>query len=303
MKNSFKFSMHRSKRGASLVELSIATVVMAFTSIGVFALLLTTMNSGNKLNNKSDTIDVSRTALERISRDVRTGRSLGDVFGTLVGGIIQGSSTFPSNQNPVYGAGQSPPNGWPVWADGRSLSSFVVDSQTLIVQVPIFDANGFPTAIPAFSGSPASAQVQDNVETHVYRVLPDPQRTGEWIVQWAKFPGMAAAGYVPSTAQSQPQTVCTGIIGPLQNGTPCVFQYIDKTDASGTPQNTIPNGGRDIAAFSGLIINLELTHHQNSSQIAGTWKQPGVLALKTEVFLRNNSLATTVGMPSTAARP
>lgn len=303
MKRNRTFSMHRSCAGASLVELSISSVVMAFVSIAVFGLLITTMAAGNKLNNKSDTIDVSRTALERISHNVRTGRSLGDVFGSLVGGRIQGSSIFPSNQNPLYGAGQTPPNGWPIWADGRALNSFSVDNQTLVVQVPIFDPSGFPTAIPPFTGSPASSQVQDNVETHIYRVIPDPQRPGEWIIQWAKIPGMAAAGYVPATAQSQPQTICTGIIGPLQNGSPCVFQYVDKTDPTGTPQNNIPNGGIDIAAFSGLVVNLELSHHQNSGQIAGTWKQPGVLALKTEVFLRNNSLATTVGMPSTVVGP
>ncbi|MBY0548822.1 MAG: hypothetical protein K2W95_16240 [Candidatus Obscuribacterales bacterium] len=303
MRRNRTFSMHRSRKGASLVELSISSVVMAFVSMAVFGLLITTMAAGNKINNTSDTIDVSRTALERISQNVRTGRSLGDVFGSLVGGRIQGSSVFPSNQNPIYGAGQSPPNGWPIWADGRSLSSFVVDSQTLVVQVPIFDPNGFPTAIPPFTGQPATSQVQDNVETHVYRVIPDPQNNGEWIMQWARFPGMAAEGYVPAAAQSQPQTICTGIIGPLQNGLPCVFQYLDKTDPSGTPQNNIPNGGTDIAAFSGLIVNLELSHHQNSSQIAGRYKQPGVLALKTEVFLRNNSLATTVGMPSTAVAP
>lgn len=298
-----QLSIGRSQTGASLVELSISTVIMSFTSVVVFSLLISTMAAGNKLNNKCDTIDVSRTALERISKNVRTGRSLGDVFGTQILGMVQGSSLFPSNRNPVYGAGQSPPDGWPTWADGRAPSSFVVDNRTLVVQVPIFDPNGFPTAIPPFTGSPASDRVQDNVETHIYRVIPDPSIPGEWIMQWARIPGMAAAGYVPADEQTAPQTICTGIVGPMQGGQPCVFQYIDKTDATGTPQNVIPNGGREIAAFSGLIVNLELTHHQNSSQVAGTWKAPGVLALKTEVFLRNNSLATTVGMPSTAVAP
>jgi hypothetical protein len=298
-----KISSSRSTRGATLVELAISTVVLAFASMAIFSALLSTLQCSHKLNNKCGTIDSFRNTVDKVCRNVRMGRSLGDVFGSTSGGMVQGSSTFPSNRNPVYGAGQAPPNRWPVWADGLAPTTFTAGNQTLIVQVPIFDPSGFPTAIPANTGNPASTTVQDNVETHIYRVVADAQNPGEWILQWARIPGMAAAGYNPAYAQTEPQTICKGIIGPLRDGNPRIFQYIDKTDPSGTPQDSIPNGGQTIAAFSGVILNLELINHDDSGRMEGVWKQPAVIAFKTEVFLRNNSLATTVGMPSTAITP
>lgn len=295
----------RSKRGSGLVELMVAVVIMNIIATGIISMLLDMGTLSQKTTNKIDSINSARNALERISSDVRQGRSLGDVFGNQVTlqaatgttpaiqGVV-GTDRFPSTLNPVYGAGEIPPGGWPWTGPPYALSG-----ETLIVQVPIFDAGGFPTAIPAGAGSPAAATVQENVETHIYRIVPDPDQVthpGEFVMQLSRIAGRAAADYVPTDINSRPQTIVSGIVGPFGNdGALNVFQYLDKTEAAGTPRDTAVDPSR-VANLTGVIVNLEVRRNDASA------RQAQALALKSEIFLRNNAMATTVGQPTSLVR-
>lgn len=286
------YSNVRSTKGVTAVEMLIACLIMGIVSSAILGLLLTSMRTSKRLNNKIDAIDAARMAIDKIGRDVRMGRSLGDVYGNMNGfGFIDGSDTFPSNANPLYGNGQSPPNGWP-WG----LSSYTCNNQTMVVQIPIFDSLGFPTAIPGTNPP------QPNLETHVYRIVPDDNRPGEWRMEWAKIPGAnvltnvpnVGDRYVPAQRQMMSSVLVKGIIGPMPMGNaigpPQVFQYLDKTRPADPPSNSIvPSTAA--ANYSGVVVNLELIRQDDTA------RTPQIVAFKSEVFLRNNALATTVGSP------
>lgn len=298
MKILLKPSVRKRRTGFSVVELMVSVLVMTFASTAIFSLLISTADMSQKVSNKMDSVNACRNVMERLSKDVRMGRALGDVYGsnvelwvdTTTGAPVtgfQGSDAFPSNRNPCYGAGQTPTGGWP-WQG----PPYRMNNTTLIVQTPIFGSTGYPTSVPGGGGSPASASAQDNVETHIYKVLPDPDQLrnpGQYILQMSRIGGYPVAGYNPASVSSVPQTILTGIVGPMDSGgQPKIFQYLDKTDASGTPQDSFADPGA-IPNCTGVIVNLEVM-----KQLEGS-KRPSALGLKTEVFLRNNALSTTVG--------
>jgi len=252
-----------------------------------------------KFGNKMDALNGERIAVERIGRDVREARSLGDVFGekipfTYQGNpitFVEGTDQFPSNNNPIY-LDTPPPNGWPSWSTDSGVTGpgrWKLSNTTLIVQVPIFDANGFPTRIPKDAygaGRPQSSQA--NVETHIYRVVSSDQIEfpGEFQLEYVQVPGMAVAGYVPADQQRGPQVVLKGIIGPRDNGGDlAIFQFLDRTDSTGVAHKTISNPAA-VANYTGVLVNLELRKHDKGDT------HDAVVGFKTEVFLRNNALAT-----------
>lgn len=291
-------SVRRRRTGFSVVELMVSVLVMTFASTAIFSLLISTADMSQKVSNKMDSVNACRNVMERLSKDVRMGRALGDVYGsnvelwtdTVTGQPVlgfQGSDAFPANRNPCYGSGQTPIGGWP-WTG----PPYQLNNTTMIVQTPIFGASGYPTSVPSGSGNPALPSAQDNVETHIYKVIPDPDQLrnpGQFILQMSKIAGFPTAGYNPAVISSAPQTILTGIVGPMDSqGQPKIFQYLDKTDASGTPQDTFADPGT-VANCTGVIVNLEVM-----KQLEGA-RRPAALGLKTEVFLRNNALSTTVG--------
>ncbi len=294
----------RTTSGFSLVELLVTVLVMALSSSAIFGVLVTIMSQSSKLQNRCDTIEVARNSLEKIGRDMRSGRSLGDVFGTEVNNMVEGSDVFPSARNPLYGSGQTPPNGWPAWGDQSKPETFKLSNTTLVVQVPVFDTDGWPGAIPQ-NLLPVGMQTQANVETHIYRVVADPDNPGEWLLQWTKVPGASVPGYdAAGLRPSASQTLASGIVGPLNpaTGQPRIFQYLDKLDATGTARDNIADP-QNMVNYSGVMVNLEIRQHRDTSQVSGKFVKTSVLALKTEIFLRNNSIATSVGMPSQAQSP
>jgi hypothetical protein len=188
-----------------MVEVLVSSTIMSVLALGMMAILLMNYKTNAKVNAIQDNVDAVRAIKERIATDVREGRSLGDVFGEqkidntvnppLI--YITGSDRFPEpTRNPIYG-GTLPfvPSGWP-------LPPWRLNNRCLIVQIPVLDnhadtnagqhgqnpnAIGWPTMIPAgwTGGGPAPTSNQDNVETHVYMVVPDPDNPGEWIMQLA----------------------------------------------------------------------------------------------------------------------
>ena len=301
MKAVLPLSQHKRRTGFSVVELMVSVLIMTFVSTAIFGLLISTAEMSQKVTNKMDSINACRNVLERLSKDVRMGRALGDVYGNTIelwtdlsGQPVtgfQGADSFPGNRNPVYGAGQMPADGWPWQGPPYKLSN-----DTMVVQVPIFESSGFPSSVPAGAGNPADPSSQDNVETHIYKIVPDPNQItnpGEYLLQISRIPGHPVPGYNPAQVRSMPQTILSGIVGPLDGqGQPKVFQYLDKTDASGTAQDAIADPGL-VTNCTGVIVNLEIMKQLEGKRV------PAALGLKTEVFLRNNALSTTVGQSTT----
>lgn len=311
-----KGRMLRSQSASSMVEMLICTTIISLVAAGSMATLVAQNQVAQRFGNKMDAINAERIAIERIGRDIREARSLGDVYGTMksfpTGGnpptvnIIEGASWFPSNRDPLYGGGASPPKGWPDstgWsADGGipAPGRYSLSNTCLIAQVPIFDAQGFPTMIPKDTfgpGQPATAQA--NVETHIYRIVPRDQDVfpGEMQLEYCVIPGMTVPGYDADNRQMGPQVIMTGIIGPRDAaGNLRVFQYIDRT-SNGVAENTISDPAR-VANYTGVIVNLEVLKHTNgaissaNSSRFKTTKHDSIIGFKTEVFLRNNALAT-----------
>lgn len=303
-------NLSRSKSGLTLVELLIVSLVMGFISAAAFGIIISTMGKGRVLEQKCDGINAVRNALDKIGRQVRMGRNIGDCYGdvNVLTGVVVGTPNFPGSNDAIYGNGAAaPPGGWPVWADGSSPSSFTMapypgDGTTngnncLICQVPVFDNNGFPLGIPAGYKSPGSTVLVNPtttatvVQTYIYRVIADPNNLGEYLMQVAVIPGY---GQPPG---GQPQTIAKSIVGPINpaSGLPRIFQYIDRVNPTNPPVDGIPSGGTPPAAnYSGIIVNLEV----NSHQVSVNQKDQKPIAVKSEVYLRNNSMATSQGLPS-----
>lgn len=302
----------RRARGASLVELMISTLVMAIASSAVFGLLITTMQASRKLNNKSDAIIQVQSGLDKIGRDVRMGRTLGDLYGTFDTPTAT-TNIFPSRQNPQYGSlgrGFAPPNGWQTTKMGAL--PWTLSPQCLIVQTPIFGNQlsgnyNFPLVVLKDAANvnvpPANS---DNVETHVYSLQADPDQAAhpnEFVLWYMRVPGfnnLYNARNAAEPAQIGPIALISGIVGPLPpNGTtPQVFQYINRTNSTGDGETTFADPSQ-FMQYSGVCVNLEIRKHNDSSmdpQSGGTrFKQQGVMMLKSEFYLRNNTVAPTVG--------
>jgi hypothetical protein len=316
----------RSSEGSSVVELLIATTITGLLSLAFLGILLVNFKSNSKVTVMSSTMAAIRNLKERIGRDVREGRSLGDVYGTdfvntysyggqtITDHITRGSDLFPSPNDPIYGSATPScvqfPNNW-------GTKPYKLSNQCLIVQIPITDDHqdagtthalnsatcGWPTAIQKNEiAANVPSTPQDNVETHVYMVVADPSNPGQWLMQYASFPGYQAAnsGYLQAAhnqgaANGTPQTILSGIVGPLDvNGNPKVFQFVDRTDATGTPRDSITPSADYAANYTGVVVNLEV---QKTEGIKGKSNQSVPIGVKMEVFLRNNALATSTGKP------
>ncbi|MBY0360128.1 MAG: prepilin-type N-terminal cleavage/methylation domain-containing protein [Candidatus Obscuribacterales bacterium] len=263
--------------GATLIEMVVVIAVMAIVSTAIFSILVTTLSSYRKLDNETSSVQVVRNAIERIGKDVRMARSLGDIFGTT------DRTIYPDDTNNPMTVGYI----WPTWSDGSAPSSFTLSSDTLIIQVPIFDTNGFPLQVNDLAAEP-----QSNVETHIYRVLhraSDP--AGEYVLEYMAVPGTTMSTYDATTAERKPRIIATGIIGPLVSGNPVprVFQYIDINQ--NTVDNVFPTPG-NLNDFTTIGINLEVRKHEATQQVGGQWRDAGIWAVKQEVYMRNNVYAT-----------
>jgi len=300
----------RNESALTLVELLVVSLVMGFLSAAAFGIIVSTMGQGRTLEQKCDGINAVRNALDKVGRQVRMGRNIGDCFGDVnpLSGVVTGTPSFPGSNDAIYGNGApDPPGGWPVWADGSSPDSFTMapfpgdgvthGNNCLILQVPVFDNNGFPIGIPPGFKSPGST-VNTNptttatvVQTYIYRVVADPANPGEYILQVATIPGYG------QPAAGPPTTLAKAIVGPINPSTGQVrtFQYIDRINPINPPVDGIPPGGTPPSAnFSGIIVNFEINSHQASVNQVDS--KP--LALKSEVYLRNNSMASSQGLPS-----
>src|SRR5438093_11891933 len=127
-----------------------------------------------------------------------------------------------------------------------------LSTNTLILQVPVFDDIGFPTSVGIGVGNPATVTAQDNVDTIVYRIVPNPDHEGTWMLQVAGFPGINSKLKLKS---NPPQTVLKNIIGPIDpdTGIPGPFQYVDRRFPGDRPKKTGDNGGTLNANLTGVV--------------------------------------------------
>lgn len=306
-----------SPRGVSLVELLVCTLVMGFISAGIIGIVYLNHRTVQKVENRSDGINSARKALEQISRDVRQARSVGDYYGMVLpptdrpvdaftgsvttdisvvhddaldqGALAAGtaslrSPTFPSPGDPFYSVSMP---GWPAGSFGGP--PYTLNPDTLIVQVPVFDAtSGFPVAVPL-----SPTVLVESMDTYVYRVVPDTVRNdGTSVLQVAGFPGQNST--MPVALRMQPKTLLTGIIGPRdQDGNLIVFRYLPR----GQDQPILNPAADVVSNIAGIMINFEILNYGSSNNRNQTGGQQSVVALKSEVFMRNNTLATLIAPP------
>ncbi len=328
----FQYRCQRKKRGETIISLLVASLLIGFVTLELVQLLTLYATQGNFLWSRLDNLNSVTYALYMMGVRFRAARNVGDIYGevlpptaglgTLSGGpslpptdynpsnlnasaVQSGTATlvstkFPSPGDPLYGPSAYSPyaravTSWP-WGGGPN-SPYSLSPQTLIIQIPAFDTNGFPLALPpSYSGGPYIAAV----DTYVYNLVAstDPTRAGTWDLQLAYFPTMSGLTNVPSTiSPGTTTTIATGIVGPVPAGspagtTPSVFQYIEKntnaiTSATAQPVDT------DTQNYAGVAVNLEVINKDARGQTS-------IIPIRTEMYMRNNVSATTIGGVNTA---
>ncbi len=250
------------------------------------------------------------------------------------------SPTFPSAGDPYYGSGNLPGSVyggvWPMTAAAQisppgppaQPGRYTLGQDTLIMQCPVFigpapgglgqdptnnGTRSYPTDPAVLStyiwpstwdGKAAGGGgVMQAVDTYVFRVLPDPNQAGTFMLQQAAFPACPQGGVNPTggvynghptnvrLGLTAAQTLVTGIVGPLDAaGNVSVFSYVEKVNNTST--STPPDAAHVLTDYNGVIVNLEVLKQQ-----AG--RKASVAAFKTEFFLRNNSQITLMGPPNT----
>lgn len=241
------------------------------------------------------------------------------------------SPTFPSPGDPYYGTGALPASvyggQWPMLASAQVNGApalpgrYTLGQDTLIVQVPVFIGSNpnpgapgvgldpsqggvAPFIWPAtWNGQPPGASgVMQAVDTYVFKVSPNPQQPGTWMLQQAAFPACPQGGANPlggvynghptnvRMGLVAPQTLVTGIVGPLDNqGNISIFNYVEKVNNTATV--TPPDAAHVLTDYNGVIVNMEVLKTQSG-------RKASVAAFKTEFFLRNNSQITLMGPPN-----
>lgn len=296
--------LFRSTSGFTLVEMLASCLVIAFVGAGIAGLVMLNGMTEIRMANKVDNLNASRTAIERIARDVRMARNLGDVYGNPY--LLQttplplwgfgGSNKFPAMNNPIYPAGPIPSTfrGYPQfpWTSAPN-PGYTLSNQCLIVQIPVFDNDGFPVGLSQGFGNPQLPANEDDVDTLVYMVVRDPSSSDispTYMLQVAGFPGVNSTLDV---ASDPPQTLLKGIVGPTNNAQPVsdtnppvVFQFIDKTgNGSPTNEGTEQNGLTN-ANLTGVSVQFEVLNNTSGSNA------PAVVGIKSEVYARNNNVQT-----------
>ena len=290
--------MIRKQIGISLVELLVTTTVMAFVGTAIFGLFTADAGLSRKLANKLDAIDSIRSGIDNISRDVRQARTFGDIYGNTSGQRISsagGANQFPCSADPLWGSKPSPA-GW------TGLWPIAMNATNMIVQIPVFDANGFPLALNTSWYPNTWTAAQDDLDTHVYQIIADPDfvsHPNEFILQLWKFPGVSAANVAAGTkvipAAVGPIVLVKGIIGPRDStGNLKVFQLIDSTNPTNPPVDPASINPAQLANYGGVVVNMEVKKFGNTdTAVAQANNIYEVVPIKTEVFLRNNILSTT----------
>jgi hypothetical protein len=317
----------RKCRGETMISLLVSTSISAFVAAAMLGLMSMNVSESHKLYNRADNLVAGVTALDKMGRLVRMARNIGDIQGNILptsdsyAGVPPGNTTdtfaisgsnitvdqvengdavsisakFPSVGDPYYG-----PNGtqngtiasWP-WGGGINVP-YLLGQDTLVLQVPTFDANGFPNSVQNMQTLPA-------LDTYVYKVVQDFTRAGPtkyYQLQLAVFPAPNGLSNKPSgLVAGKPITILSGIVGPYDaNGNIATFQYVNSStnivqtnfDNAGGAGTTGYENELDLVLFSGVIANFQIMSKDAANHVS-------VLPIRSEMYLRNNASASIMG--------
>ena len=320
----------RSAKGSSLVSLAVSTVIMSLVALGMMSLMSLNTSESVKAFNKGDNLTAARVALDRIGRQVRMARTLGDVQGevmiatdpyaafppgpsgdgfavhannvsmnqVLSGSACNTSATFPSiadvYYNPTNGSELGQISSWP-WG-GSANSGYTLDDQTLVVQVQTFTPEGWPRMVQGQSNLPA-------LDTYVYKLVDDVERNASmgptrWYrLEVAVFPAAGAYTNKPNGINAGvPSVLLSGIVGPLDPATnrPSIFRYM--TCQGGTVQSA-KNFVSGTTAFNDVsnLVNFKGVMMSVQVLTVDANRRGTVTNMRSEFYLRNNSSATIMG--------
>jgi prepilin-type N-terminal cleavage/methylation domain-containing protein len=236
----------RIPQGMTLLELLVSVIVMGVAIAGITELLWVNATWSTRMLNKTDNLTQAKFFMQRLGNDLRTSNTVGDG--------INASSSYPS-PSPVYTLG----------------------GDTLILQVPLFDANGFPLSNGPFC----------DVDTIVYQLLPDARDASGATYQMTKntFRGNSDA----ALGNTIGEVVQNDVIGPLDKLTNklAVFHYIGP-DGIEVPASQISTSFPQASTISGVAVNLELNRTGDSTtQIDVNTINRSTFLIKSEFFLRN----------------
>lgn len=304
----------RCSRGATLTEMLIASLLLGFSLAAIGEVMVVTAMSTNKLTNRASGIADSRSVTRRIQADIREARNFGDAYDIPEdNSSLYENNYFPCSDNPLYEIGSGPQHistrwSWNGWPTNWGTPPYKLDAQTLIIQQPVVfldPANdpldsSFSASAPQnnLNGLPIEGSItagRNNLETIVYKLIQDPNEPTEFILQRARFSGEDPVSQSSYKAMiNPPQTVLTGIIGPLPtNGgtTPEIFTFFTKGAIAGQfdeidPANldTNPSITNNII---GAGLDIELKKPDSSNGQANTAYQQR-MGIHTEAFTRYN---------------
>lgn len=334
-----KMICRRSQAGDSMVSLLVATTIFSFVAMSIMGLMSVNVLETSKLNSRTDNMMAARFGMDKLARLVRMARNLGDIQGQVPltsnnyaqapngptgdyftaiqgdSGVTQAqvnagtacntSATFPTVANPDYSSGKP---GYATFAGSPWGSSgpLQLSADTLIIQVPVFDASGFPVS----SNSGGAGQRVVALDTYVYKVVPDPERTAAaknevnyFKLQVCVYPSMSGnTNRPPGMAAGVPQTVMSGIVGPVDPTNPSrctAFAYINQNPsyAGGQMQTNFNRSTAqgatnedNLVSFKGIVCNFHLMTMDGAKRVT-------VMPLRTEMYMRNNQQATMMGPP------
>jgi prepilin-type N-terminal cleavage/methylation domain-containing protein len=284
-----KLKHKRRNSGLSLPELLVTMVILAMSMIVLSQLVVLVTTGSITTTNKVFGMSASRLAINRIASDVRNARYVGDAYGIPGDRLI-----FPAPGNPIYNGSRIPIGGWPIppWNQVMMVSDSVLVLQTPVVYQDTSPnnpsiINGLPVLLPAgYFGAADPPVNMENLNTIVYQVVPDTERTGEFALQVAIFPGVAVTGMpAPPLAINPPKTILRGIIGPkLTNGRalPAIFTYLSRAySPTSQPSATMSD------SITGVGIDIEVKTTGRSVQ-DGDGLYPQFIGLHDEAYMRSN---------------
>jgi len=297
----------RSATGMSLIEVLSAMFIMSFVAAAMCEIAFTQNVVAFRSFNRSTGLMEANRFQAQLEHEIHMARFIGSQYGngSNAPGNLNGANSFPVSQDPYYGSG-SPPAGFLGYPASTSNSvwpsppNYSLSPQTLIIQVPIFDQDGFPTG---------DGYGLWNVDTYVYQILADSTKPGlgQFVMQKTVFPGVHTgtfANNAPPYPSNDPQTVVNGIVGPINPlgpadptaGTPkpSVFGFFTGSAPTyvgnpnpilSTPLPSQANNLNGSGGINGVSVNMEIFSGgkgQSSALI------PQTVPLHCEYFARSN---------------
>lgn len=253
----------RRNRAMTLVEMMVALAVTGVAVAGLTELSFLSVSWIDKFSAKTDINIAAKQAIDLFGKDVRATINVGDAFGdpyNPANRSIIGTPIFPTKENPLYPSPLIPP------AD----SQYYIDENTLILQTPIFEKNGWPTSIP----KSIDDKQRRNVDTIIYQVTLDSDpffaAQNHYVLKRSVFPGNHDPALIEDVIKGNAiipgQTILKGIVGPLDKvtGKPKIFQLLVKDPSSQAASLSILRPP-DLPLLDGIVINLELISTQRKS--------------------------------------